>query len=71
MILGSFVLYVNYNLSVKEKPTAKLCCNGKMKKASCVHLKPSLYTFCRHLNKQICYFCIKMVLKFCSTVTAH
>lgn len=29
---GSFVLHVNYNLSVKEKPTVKLCCNRKMEK---------------------------------------
>lgn len=27
---GSFVLYVNYNISVKEKPTVKLCCNRKV-----------------------------------------
>lgn len=29
---GSFVLHVNYNLSVREKPTVKLYCNRKMGK---------------------------------------
>lgn len=27
MCFGSFVLHVNYNLSIKEKPTAKMCCD--------------------------------------------
>jgi len=29
---GSFVLHVNYNLSVKEKPTLKLYCNRETAK---------------------------------------
>lgn len=73
LCFGSLVLHVNYNLSIKEKPIAMLCCNRKMREGVLCLCKIPLFVFCKCLNQQIFFFMQenRSAVKVCSSVAAH